>query len=181
MDTYNFEFFSETELMAGLWYGEARIVERDPIDELEEYLSIGTTVLNRKHSSRYPDTIKGVILQRNQFSCFNPDDPNAGKIFDFLMRGRENNLQYLTQRKQYATLMLYAGHCIAGRCIDFSRGADHYVARWLYEKPETENHPWIPKFKMTAIFGGHVFLRSPQMEQELKRAGNASHPCGGLT
>ena len=35
----------------------------------EEQLYIGSVILNRRASSAYPDTIKGVVFQRGQYAC----------------------------------------------------------------------------------------------------------------
>ncbi|MGL5438023.1 MAG: cell wall hydrolase [Lachnospiraceae bacterium] len=35
----------------------------------EEQLYVGSVVLNRMNHSRYPDTIHGVVFQKNQYSC----------------------------------------------------------------------------------------------------------------
>lgn len=35
----------------------------------EEQLYVGSVVLNRVHSASYPNTIKDVVFQRNQYSC----------------------------------------------------------------------------------------------------------------
>ena len=35
----------------------------------EEQLYVGSVVLNRVNSDRYPDTIKGVVFQKNQYTC----------------------------------------------------------------------------------------------------------------
>lgn len=34
-----------------------------------EQLYVGSVVLNRRNSSKYPDTIKGVVFQRGQYAC----------------------------------------------------------------------------------------------------------------
>ena len=35
----------------------------------EEQLYVGSVVLNRVNSDRYPDTIQGVVFQKNQYTC----------------------------------------------------------------------------------------------------------------
>lgn len=150
-DIERWKNFSELELMIGLWYGEARIVEDSMMEEIREYLAIGNVVLNRIKLGRWGKSPRSVILAPNQFSCFNENDPNVERIYQFLTWKSPSDV--------YNRLKIYATQLLAGKTRDFSELATHYVARWLYEKPSTLNHSWIPKMKITAIWGGHVFLK----------------------
>ncbi len=146
---------SDTDLMTGLFFGEARIKEDTHTDELKELLAIGNTVLNRANSSRFPSTIKEVILQPKQFSCFNENDPNIKRIYEFLTnpnRKTNNKFHYMS---------LYAKIIVNKQTYDFSYGADHYVAVWLYEKNYSiDPGHWMYQMKITSIYGGHIFLRA---------------------
>lgn len=140
---------SDVHVLAGLFYGEARIVEDTHIDDVKEYLAIGNTVLNRVALSRFPDTVKDVILQPRQFSCFNLDDPNLEHIYSFL----------INYSPLFNKMSLYADMVLKKQTRDFSCGADHYVALWLYERRKGYGTHWMYKMKITSIYGGHIFLK----------------------
>lgn len=146
-----FEQFNDIQLMTALWYGEARNMELSPVDEIKEYMAIGSTVLNRVDSSRFPDNVRDVILQPKQFSCFNPGDPNSQIIYEFLKSPSVKQMQIKMFMEPYVHAVLF------GKTRDFSNGADHYVARWFYETCN-DSH-WCRDMEVTAIHGGHVFLR----------------------
>ena len=139
----------DQEIMAGLGYGEMRQVEDTRSDEIKEFLAIGCTVMNRVKSPRWPDTVKGVILQKNQFSCFNANDPNRDRVMLFLTSKHPQKL--------YDTLMNYASAILEGRCDDFSNNANHYAAEWFFHKKRKSRH-WVQKMKIVAMYGGHVFF-----------------------
>jgi spore germination cell wall hydrolase CwlJ-like protein len=65
---------SDRFLIRALMYGEAR--GEDPVGRL----SVGMVAMNR--AARPGHNLRGVILEPQQFSAFNPDDPNRGKLLD---------------------------------------------------------------------------------------------------
>lgn len=144
----NFQQFSDMELMIGNMYGEARLVESGWSDDVREYLAIGGAVMNRTKSPRWGNTPKVVILQPYQFSWTNQGDPSRKAVYDFLINKPE---------PRYRQMKMYAEAVLEGRCIDFSNGADHYVALWLYERESKQ--AWIKKMEIKAIWGGHIFLK----------------------
>lgn len=135
--------------MIGNMYGEARLIEGDLSDDINEYIAIGNVVMNRVSSPRFPNTIKDVILQVKQFSWTNTGDPSREKVISFL----ENKQPSETYRR----MKIYAEAVMEGKTKDNSYGADHYVARWLYEKERKQS--WISKMQITSVWGGHVFLK----------------------
>jgi len=139
--------YKDVDLMIGLFHGEARQIEDTKFDEIKEYLAIGNTVMNRVTSPGWRDTPRGVILQPNQFSCYNPGDPSYKSILKFL---KEKGVFY-------RRLKIYASKVLEWRCEDFSKGANHYVAVWFYET--TKSTHWCRQMKITAIYGGHIFLK----------------------
>jgi spore germination cell wall hydrolase CwlJ-like protein len=69
---------AEAELLARLLWGEnANTLTED------EAMGIGDSVLNRRDSPHYPKTIRDVILQPNQYTPFNPNNPNYERIQRF--------------------------------------------------------------------------------------------------
>jgi spore germination cell wall hydrolase CwlJ-like protein len=146
-----FKKFSDLQLMAGLFFGEARRVEDSELDELKEFTAIGQVVMNRLNSARWPSTVYGVILQPKQFSCFNENDPNNEMIWLFLA----NELP----KKLYARAIACATFVLNRMAKDYAQGADHYVAQWFYEQKIGTNH-WCQNMDITAHYGGHIFLWS---------------------
>ena len=144
-----FKKFNSTELVAGLCYGEARLVEDSILDDIKEYIAIGNVVENRVKAGRFPNDVYGVILQPKQFSCFNITDPNRKLIYEFLSTKQPSN--------QYSRLMVFAYATSWRLTVDFSNGATHYVARWFYETVK-ESH-WCRMMIITACYGGHIFLK----------------------
>lgn len=144
----DFHKFSDLELMIGNFFGEARMLESGWSDDVREYLAIGGAVMNRTKSPRWGNTPKAVILQPYQFSWTNQGDPSRKAVHDFLVN---------QPNPRYRQLRIYAESVIEGRCEDFSNGADHYVALWLYERENKQS--WIKQKTITAVWGGHIFLK----------------------
>lgn len=144
----DFYKFSDLELMIANMYGEARMIEAGWSDDVREYLAIGGTVMNRTKSPRWPNTPKTVILQRRQFSWTNEGDPSRKVVYDFLVNKPE---------PRYRQLKMYAEAVLEGRSVDFSNGADHYVALFLYEREQKQS--WIKRMNIRVIWGGHIFLK----------------------
>ena len=65
----------DIEVLSKTIYGEARG------ESLLGKIAVGHVVLNRvKAESWYGDSIEGVCRKKQQFSCFNLDDPNLPKL-----------------------------------------------------------------------------------------------------
>lgn len=141
--------FTEREIMAGNFFGEARMQEGTVSEDRREWIAIGNVVLNRAASNRWSaNTPKSVILQRNQFSWTRQNDPSASKVFKFLSRPGID--------RYYYKMMLVADAVLAGRTLDLTYGADHYVATWLYDS----KRGWWRDMTIADVIGGHVFLIS---------------------
>ena len=67
-----------TTMLARLLWGE----NANTLSE-EEALLIGDSVLNRVDSPHYPKTVPEVIMQPQQYSPYNPSDPNYKRIMQF--------------------------------------------------------------------------------------------------
>jgi N-acetylmuramoyl-L-alanine amidase len=92
-------------------------------------------IQNRVKSNIWPNTAAGVILQRLQFSCFNPNDPNAKLL------PTATDKQWLECRA-----------IVDDPGSDPTAGANHYHVVGL--KPV-----WADPAKVTLTFGNHVFYR----------------------
>jgi len=154
----NFDTFPDLDLLIGLMFGEGRMVELGGADETIEFLAIGCTVRNRVNKDkRFPNNYKDVILQPKQFSCYNDNDPNYNRIYKFLTDPEDKNDRLYNQLEHLADLVWN------DRCTDFSNGADHYVAKWLYDKYPPATNKWYYKYTLTAVAGGHMFFRESKV------------------
>lgn len=68
----------DAEALARLLFGENAVDITD-----HEAMLIGDSVLNRVRSKYYPGSIAGVLYAENQYSPFNPEDPNYERIMAF--------------------------------------------------------------------------------------------------
>ena len=61
-----------------LW-GEARS------ESIEGIVAVGCVIRNRRGDTRWPDTFRGVCLQRRQFSCWRPEggEKNYQRMLEF--------------------------------------------------------------------------------------------------
>ena len=83
--------------------GEAQCYSR------ECQIAVGSVVLNRVNSDRYPDTLEGVITQRRQYACYRdgnfhrtPTEMNIEVARELLMHGSQlpENIYFQAQFKQ---------------------------------------------------------------------------------
>ena len=83
--------------------GEAQCYSR------ECQIAVGSVVLNRVNSDRYPDTLEGVITQRHQYACYRdgnfhrtPTETNIEVARELLMYGSQlpANVYFQAQFKQ---------------------------------------------------------------------------------
>lgn len=83
--------------------GEAQCYSR------ECQIAVGSVVLNRVNSDRYPDTLEGVITQRHQYACYRdgnfhrtPTETNIEVARELLMHGSQlpANVYFQAQFKQ---------------------------------------------------------------------------------
>lgn len=102
------------DLVARTLYGEAR---REPP---ETRFAIAEVVYNRaiKRSSRFGLSVEAVCRQPNQFSCWNPGDPNRGRTLSISLADPE-----------IADCVTIARDLVAGRVGGLTLGADHYHHR----------------------------------------------------
>ena len=113
-------------------------------------LAVACVVRNRVLDGRWPNTYKAVILQENQFSCFNSIKRET-EISDFWMH------KYFTHHFQ----KLWWRECRASAHLvlctwynDITHGANHYYAPKLIEKPY-----WANDYEPCFVWGGHDFYK----------------------
>lgn len=131
-------FGDDVEILARTVYGEARG------EFYPGKLAVAKVILNRVEDKRWPDDIKSVCLQPYQFSCWLKSDPNHSKLMNA-------TLDNPTMREclMAAVTAICAPH-------DPSKGANHYLTTELAQRKPPA---WYDRDKITAVIGGHTFLR----------------------
>ena len=84
------------DLLARTIFGEARGEGRAGME------AVAWVVMNRVNSSRYPNTVAGVVFQEWQFSAFNTNDPNRIKLLSVTS---EDAVFPAAQQEQMAELL----------------------------------------------------------------------------
>lgn len=130
---------ADLEILARTIWGEARGEGQLGME------AVAAVIVNRVFDPRWPDTIAEVCLQPKQFSCWNKDDPNRGKMLGA-------NFSDIYFRRAYAV----AAGAIAD-LADISRKANHYLAADLFDGPLRPS--WADPNKVTNRVGSHVFIR----------------------
>lgn len=129
----------DIDLIARTVYGEARGEQSS-----RALQAIAHVILNRmRDKNNWPSSIKEVILQKEQFSCWNEKDPNFYKIQSVSF----NNKDFI---KCYeATLDAFFSK------TDLIHGANHYHSRNVFPR-------WARKKNMIKVaqIKKHIFYRS---------------------
>jgi spore germination cell wall hydrolase CwlJ-like protein len=149
----------EDTLLAMLVWGEARGETADgrlavafvPITRAKNRVENGKTSGN---------SLQEIILTPFQFSCFNPSDPNRGK----LLRPVEAEGLAL-----WAACWSTAVSALTGQSENPAPGATHYVVRRLWSRPTAVGRrpKWFEepciksgKTSLVASIGSHIFART---------------------
>ncbi|WPZ33474.1 cell wall hydrolase [Thalassobaculum sp. OXR-137] len=124
------------DLVARTLYGEAR---REPA---ETRFAIAEVVYNRaiKRSPRFGLSVEAVCRQPDQFSCWNPGDPNRGRTLSISLKDPE-----------IADCVTIARDLVAGRVGGLTLGADHFHHRRVSPYYSREHAP-------CAQIGNYVFF-----------------------
>lgn len=106
--------------------------------------AVAWVIYNRMHPARGPEkSPAAVCLARKQFSCWNADDPNRTLL----------DRAALAPDDDYVAAFNIAGDMLAGRLgEDITRGATHYVAASLRNRPN-----WLDGKTPCAVIGRHEF------------------------
>lgn len=105
--------------------------------------AVCNVVMNRvKKGGWYGATPKEVCLKKNQFSCWNSNDPNYSK----LKAVTESNAQF-------ALALQLASAAVAGLLPDITNGATNYLA--LGSLSSTPS--WAKNMTQVASIGNHTF------------------------
>lgn len=112
------------DLLARLINGEARG------EPYEGQVAVGAVVLNRVKSAEFPNTITGVIYQKNQFSCIT--DGQFNKPID------KNSTVYKAAQEAI-------------------NGADPSNGALFFYNPKTTKSKWLFSLKTVKTIGNHRF------------------------
>ena len=140
MSLKEFAALSETELMARTAWAEARDQGYIGI------LAVCHVVINRFNDGRFGKTLKGTMLKKWAFSCFNSNDPQL----PILSEGPEGDLILICRT--------IAGLALAGFTLDPTSGATHYYAPKLVNPFKTGAWKRDP-MKFCIVIGDHMFFR----------------------
>ena len=124
---------NDVDFLARTIYGEARGEGRAGME------AVASVIMNRVRSTRYPNSVAGVVLQEWQFSTWDITDPNRIKI----MTVTDADPLFF-QAKEIAR------QAVAGTLPDRTGGALHYHAKSV--KPA-----WAATGKISAVIGNHLF------------------------
>jgi spore germination cell wall hydrolase CwlJ-like protein len=127
---------TDSDILARTIFGEGR-------GELHKFgiaslIAIANVIVNRKNKN-FAGTIADVCLAPYQFSCWNKNDPNYGKIKDSPPKD-----------SVFRVCAEVAENVLAGRWPDLTDGCDHY-----HEK--TVKPFWAAYREPKRIFGSHCF------------------------
>ena len=130
----------DIDIVAKTLWGEAR-------GEGEQGMrAVAWVIRNRAMDDRWPDAPLKVCLQPWQFSCWNKEDPNLSKLrqLDF------SDPNYARAYAVAADVLTTSTQC------DPTKGANHYLARWLHNSSPPR---WVRSGEKTDTIGEHVFFK----------------------
>lgn len=126
-------------------------------EPVEGQIAVASVIRNRvDHPRWWGRGWKGVCLKDAQFSCWWEKNDNTQRVYD-LAAALMARTDATGQRSVVGQLHWVASGVMDGLLLDNTDGADHYLARWLYESPDCPW--WARRNPLTAKVGNHVFLR----------------------
>lgn len=126
-------------------YGEAR---GEPIEGI---VAVAHVVNNRRMDSknRWPKTFQDVCLQKKQFSCWNPNDPNLPKLVALAEKLKAKQPTPELDECAWVALGIDA-HALR----DNTKGSNHYHAVSLIPRPS-----WAQSHIPSAQVRHHLFYK----------------------
>lgn len=129
-----------------LW-GEAR---SEPIEGI---VAVASVIRNRKHDKRWPDTYRGVCLQRRQFSCWRPEGGPGNYNHLLKIAGQLANKETVTLKSLEQCAWVALGFTKEA-LYDRVKGANHYHTAALTPRPHWAQDV-VPVTQVTT----HVFYK----------------------
>jgi len=110
---------------------------------------VAWVIRNRVRDPRWPNTVRGVVTQPRQFSCWNKTDPNRPLLSDPLASGRVDAAAFMTALRVAIEVLT------ADEKDNPIPGVFWYYASWI--KPPA----WAAHMEVVPLAdsGQHVFLR----------------------
>lgn len=125
----------DREVVAATLWGEARNQDENG------RRAVAGVIANRARTRyRRCASAREVCLDRWQFSCWNPGDPNLPKMLQVVAR----------PDRDFAPALALADEVLANTLVDITRGARHYHAAGV--RPA-----WARGHRPCAVFGDHLF------------------------
>lgn len=135
---------NECYLVATVW-GEAR---GEPI---KGQIAVAQVIKNR--SIKKKRSIKDIVLEPKQFSCWNKRDPNYDECLKIVSEWKDEWWDLKNVPNKFLLKTIVA--CKSS--LDVVDGATHYVTLDYYNK--NRNRGWISKMKVVGIIGNHIFMK----------------------
>jgi len=143
-------------------------------EPIEGAIGVASVIRTRAIDARWPDTIKDVCLQYvirqgreiGQFSCWFENNANSQRVYalaEAMLTGK--GLGFSTEflgsvEKDSGAAIIelawVADGIIAGALRDNTRGSNHYLTRWLFDKQTVD---WAKNRQPRVELGRHVFLK----------------------
>ena len=148
MKTESFSKLTDAQILALTIYGEARG------ESTEGKIAVGSVILERvDHRDWDGKTIPEVCLKKWQFSCFNENDPNYGKLLHIAEQWDEEiSANVALNDCRGIALGLISGNIdrtpeiAAAHCCQYATRAG------------AEKVTWDDKMKIIAEIGSHIFF-----------------------
>lgn len=141
-DATIFNALDDKQALALAIYGEARG------ENTEGKIAVAWVIVNRaKHGGWYGDNIKGVAYKKNQFSCFNSNDPNYEKLKKIAL-----NFNKALQDKVLASCYTIAKGVLSGTIESNVKDATHYHTTAI--KPS-----WLKGVEFITKIQNHKFYK----------------------
>lgn len=145
---------SERDTLLVTILGEARG------EEIEGRIAVGCVIRNRaRDPKRWPDDIKGVCLERWQFSCWNDTDANYRplmKLAAALVSDHAIRTSSFTPEAIFTETRWLVDGILGGQVRDRVGASNHYLTR---QKWETDPPSWARGKSPTAFINRHVFFK----------------------
>lgn len=139
---------SDIEILGLTLIGEAR---GEPI---EGQIATGCVVRNRLHHNptKYRD-YADVCLEREQFSCWNANDPNYTVLIELVQKITNHQL---VSDMYYRQCMWVSSGIINWQIADITNGARFYLTKSLYDSPQRPT--WADKILTASTYGKQIFF-----------------------
>ncbi|MGO7864955.1 cell wall hydrolase [Rhizobium ruizarguesonis] len=107
--------------------------------------AVACVVINRLNAAHFGSSVADVCQKRLQFSCWNKSDPNRTIIEKMEPQGD----------KVFDRCFAIAGDAILGKLNDVTKGATHFFADTVRQRPS-----WAEGATETAHIGHHIFFKN---------------------